>query len=192
MRACSKRDTNDPGHESVGHPPMNKITLAISLLFVLGATVYSQEQTPQLLVHAAQCLEAKQFLPYSKLTKLTLGYFLDEKSYPGTKEMYVVIYAAPARSNGLVFAIVLTQRGDHEVFDIQNNASFVLSKDEPIGVSFVNPPLGGTWTQEHLASAIKEIEKQPRFALSIKDLLAADPSLVCESYTDPQPKKVEK
>jgi len=64
--------------------------------------------------------------------------------------------------------------------------------DEPSGVSFVNPPLGGTWTQEHLASAIKEIEKQPRFALSVKDLSAADPSLVCEAYTDPQPKKGEK
>ena len=104
---------------------MKKITLAISLLFWLGATVYSysQEQTPQLLLHAAQCLEAKQFLPSSKATKLTFGYFLDEKSYPGTKEMYVVIYAAPARSNGLVFAIVLTQRDDHEVFDIRSSSS---------------------------------------------------------------------
>jgi hypothetical protein len=147
---------------------MKKIRLAILLLFWLGATVYSQEQTPQLLLHAAQCLEAKKFLPSSEATKLTFGYFLDEKSYPGTKEMYVVIYAAPARSNGLIFAIVLTQQDDHQVFDIQNNASFVLSKDEPIGVSFVTPPLGGTWTQEHLASAIKEIEKQPRFALSVK------------------------
>jgi len=167
---------------------MKKIPLAISLLFCLGATVYSQEQAPPLLLHAAQCLEAKQFLPSSKATKLTLGYFLDEKSYPGTKEMYVVIYAAPARSNGLVFAIVLTQQGDHEVFDIQNNASFVLDKDEPIGVSFVTPPLGGTWTQEHLALGIKEIEKRHRFALSVKDLSAANASVVCESYTDPQPK----
>jgi hypothetical protein len=167
---------------------MMKITLAISLLFGLGATVYSQEQAPQLLLHAAQCLEAKQFLPSSKATKLTFGYFLDEKSYPGTKEVYVVVYAAPAKSNGTVFAIVFTQRDDHEVFDIQNNASFVLSKDEPIGVSFVNPPLGGTWTQEHLASAIKEIEKQHRFALSVKDLSAADASVVCEAYSDPQPK----
>ena len=167
---------------------MKKITLAISLLVWLGATAYSQEQTPQLLLHAAQCLQAKQFLPSSKATKLTFGYFLDEKSYPGTKEVYVVMYAAPARSNGLVFAIVSTQKDGHDVFDIQNNASFVLSKDEPIGVLFGNPPLGGTWTQEHLASAIKEIEKQPRFALSVKDLSAADPSLVCEAYTDPQPK----
>ena len=171
---------------------MKKITLAISLLFCLSATVYSQEQPPPLLLHAAQCLEAKQFLPSSKATKLTFGYFLDEKSYSPDRVIYLVNYAAPARSNGLVFAMVLTERDGHQAFDIQNNASFVLSKDEPIGVSFVTPPLGGTWTQEHLASAIKEIEKQPRFALSVKDLTAADPSLVCEAYTDPQPKKGEK
>ncbi len=141
------------------------------------------------MIRAAHCLAVKEELPRSKARALTFGYLLDEQSYPGTKEMYVVIYAAPARSNGLVFAIVLTQQDDREVFDIQNNASFVLSRDGIDGVSFVNPPLGGTWTQEHLASAIKQIEKQPRFAVSVKDLFAADPSLVCESYTDPQPKK---
>ena len=167
---------------------MKKITLVISLLFCLCATGYSQEQAPQLLLHAAQCLETKQFLPSSKETKLTFGYFLDEKSYPGAKEMYVVVYAAPARSNGLVFAIVLTQQGDQKVFDIQNNASFVLSRSEPIGVSFVSLPLGGTWTQEHLASAIKEIEKRRRFTIPTKDMLTIDSSVGCEAYTDPQPK----
>ena len=171
---------------------MKKICLVLLLLSCVAAAAWPQEQPPQLLIRAGHCLAVKEELPRSKARALTFGYLLDEQSYPGTKEMYVVIYAAPARSNGLVFAIVLTQRDDHEVFDIQNNASFVLSKDEPIGVSFVTPPLGGTWTQEHLASAIKEIEEQPRFALSVKDLSAVDPSLVCEAYTDPQPKKSEK
>ena len=97
-------------------------------------------------------------------------------------------FAAPARSNGSVFAVFLTTNGGREDFYIQNNASFVLSKQEPIGVSFVNPPLGGTWTQEHLASAIKRIEKQPRFTISVEKLLAVDSSATCESYTDPQPK----
>jgi len=140
------------------------------------------------LLNAAQCLEAKQFLPSSKATKLTFGYVLDEKSYSPDRVIYLVKYAAPARSNGLVFAIFLTEHDGHQAFNIQNNASFVLSKDEPIGVSFVTPPLGGTWTQEHLALAIKEIEKQHRFALPAKDLSAANASVVCESYTDPQPK----
>ena len=168
---------------------MKKICLVVLLPACVAATAWPQEQPPQLLIRAAHCLAVKEELPRSKARALTFGYLLDEQSYPGTKEMYVVIYAAPARSNGLVFAIVLTQQDDREVFDIQNNASFVLSRDGIDGVSFVNPPLGGTWTQEHLASAIKQIEKQPRFAVSVKDLFAADPSLVCESYTDPQPKK---
>ena len=167
---------------------MKRIIPVISLLLWMGATVGSQEQTPQLLLHAAQCLEAKQFLPSSKATKLTFGYFLDEKSYSPDRVIYLVKYAAPTGSNGLVFAIFLTEHDGHQAFNIQNNASFVLSKDEPIGVSFVTPPLGGTWTQEHLALAIKEIEKQHRFALSVKDLSPANASVVCESYTDPQPK----
>jgi len=168
---------------------MKKIILAISLLFWLGTTVHAQEQTPQLLFRAAQCLAVKNFLPASKAIKLTFGYFLDEKSYPGEKVIYVVMFAAPTRSNGLAFAIFLTEHEGLQDFNIQNNASFVLSKDEPAGVAFENPPLGGTWTQEHLASAIKRIEKQRKFTISFKDLSAADPSICCESYTDPQPKK---
>lgn len=165
---------------------------AILLLICLGATVHAQEQKPQLLFRAAQCLAVKHFLPSSKATRLTFGYLLDEKSYPGDKVIYVVNYAAPARSNGLVFAVFLTEHEGLQDFDIQNNASFVLSKDELGGVAFVNPPLGGTWTQEHLASAIKRIEKQPRFTISFKDLSAADASIRCESYTDPQRKGSER
>ena len=37
-------------------------------------------------------------------------------------------------------------------------------------------------------SAIKQIEKQPKVTISVKNLLAVDPSVSCEAYTDPQPK----
>jgi len=140
------------------------------------------------LTHAAHCLATKHFLPLSKHRELTFGYLVDEKSYPGQKIMYVVSYVAPMRSNGLVFAIVLTEQDDHQVFDIQNNASFVLSKHDIHGVSFVTPPLGGDWTQERLASAVERIEKQPRFTIKVRDFVVADASTSCESYTDPQPK----
>lgn len=164
--------------------PRKIINIGLLLLICLLASSHSQEQLPQLLIRAAHCLAVKEELPRSRARALTFGYLVDEQSYPGTKVMYVVIYAAPARSNGFVFAIVLTQQDDHEVFDIQNNASFVLSRHGIDGVSFVNPPLGGTWTQEHLASAIKRIEEQPRFTIPVKDLLTADPLADCESYAD--------
>jgi hypothetical protein len=151
---------------------MRKIALGIPLLICLAATTRSQERPPQLLFRAAQCLEAKEFLPSANATKLTFAYFLDEKSYPGDKVVYVVNYATPARSNGLVFAVFLSENDGHQKFSVQNNASFVLSKSELSGVSFKSPPLGGTWTQEHLASAIKQIEKQPRFTIFCQRLIS--------------------
>lgn len=165
---------------------MKKIGLGTLLILCLTATVQPQEQPPRLLFHAAQCLASKKFLPPSKAAELTFGYVLDEKSYPGKKVMYVVAYAASARSNGSAFAIVLTQRDEHQIFDIQNNADFVLSKREVHGVSFTTPPLGGDWTQERLASAVERIEKQPRFQIRVKDLTPLDASVGCEAYTDPQ------
>jgi hypothetical protein len=165
---------------------MKKIKIAILLLICLGATAQSQEQTPQLLFRAAQCLAVKNFLPAPNPTRLIFGFLLDEKSYPGEKLIYIVNYANPARSSGLVFAIILTEHAGHQQFNIQNNARFALSKGEFNGVSFVDPPLGGTYTQKHLALGIKRIEKQPKFAISVRDLASANPSIICKSYTDHQ------
>ena len=142
-----------------------------------------------MLVHqAAHCLTAKGFLPRGEAKELTFGYLLDEKSYPEKKLLYVVNYPTSARPNGSVFTIFLTESDGRQNFDIQNNARFTLAKDENGGVSFVDPPLGGTWTREHLVSAIKQIEKQPRLTISTKDMLTIGSSVGCEAYTDPQPK----
>jgi hypothetical protein len=164
---------------------LKKTKLPISLLICLGTTAHSQDETPQLMTRAAHCLAVKNFLPSSRVTTLSFAYLLDEKSYPGDKVIYLVNFAAPARSNGWVFAVFATMRDGLQYFNIQNNARFVLSKDDSSGVSFVDPPLGGTWTQEHLAAVIKQIEKQPRLTISVKSPLATDPSIRCESYADP-------
>ncbi len=160
---------------------MKNTCLALLLLSCLTATVHAGEQTPELLIHAAQCLTAKQHLPPTKATSLNLGYLVDEKSYPGEKVLYLVDYSDPGRSRGYVFAIFLTQQGSSEIFNIQNNARFVAKKD---GIDFVEPPLGGTWTQEHLTSAIKQIERQPSFTVPVKDLLPPSSLIRCGSYTD--------
>lgn len=166
---------------------MRMITFAIPLWFLLGNTAPAQHKVPSLLFDAAHCLALKQFLPLPDSRQITLGYILDERSYPGKKVVYVVVYTAPSQSSGWIFALFLNTNVSGKTFNIQNNARFTLSKTEPIGVSFTTPPLGGTWTQEHLALAIKEIEKKPRFTIGVKDLSAANPCK-CESYTDPQPK----
>lgn len=160
---------------------MKNISLALLLFCCLTATVYAGEQAPQLLIHAAQCLTAKQHLPPTKATSLNLGYLIDEKSYPGEKVLYLVDYSGPSRSRGYVFAIFLTQQGSSEIFDIQNNARFVTKKE---GIDFVEPPLGGTWTQEHLTAAIEQIEQQPSLTVQVKDLLSSSSTVRCVSYTD--------
>lgn len=172
-------------------------TIAVKL--VLGAAVAcliyacpAQSQRPVLLHRAAECLAAKGFLPNARATKLTFGYLLDENSFPGKKMLYVVNYAGSSRSNGLVFTIFLSELDGHQNFNIQNNAHFTISKDADEGVSFASPPLGGTWTHEHLVSAIKQIEKRPRYTILAKGLLPADSSISCEAYTDPQPKPAAK
>jgi hypothetical protein len=141
-----------------------------------------------LLHGAAHCIAAKGFLPPTKATKMTFGYLLDEKSYPGEKMLYVVMYPNPSRPDGFVFTIFLAEHDGRPDFNIQNNARFTLSKDGDEGVSFAAPPLGGTWTQEHLVSAIRQIEKQARTTILSKDMLTIDSTVSCEAYTDSQPK----
>lgn len=158
----------------------------LGTLICLSCAGRAQDQGRVFLHRAAECLAAKGFLPQTKAAKLTLGYILDEKSYPGKKMLYVVDYPDRSRPDGLVFTIFLTEHDGRQNFNIQNNARFKLSKgaDE---VSFISPPLGGTWTRKHLVSAIRQIEKQPKVTITAKDMLTIDSSVSCEAYTDSRP-----
>ena len=116
-----------------------------------------------------------------------MGYFLDTKSYPGEKVVYVVSYTRPNRSEGYVFTVFLGQKHGRGTFNIQNNAKFVRSNKKGTefpkqGVSFSEPPLWGLWTQEHIAMAIQRIGYQPVVEVSIKDLQKPSPPTQCESY----------
>ncbi len=164
----------------------------LGMLICLSCAGHAQDRGPALLHQAVHCLAAKRFLPPSKVAEGTFGYLLDGKSYPGEKMLYVVEYPNPSRPDGFVFTIFVTDHDERQDFNIQNNARFTLSMDGDEGVSFVNPPLGGTWTREHLVSAIRQIEKQSRVTLPMKNLLAVDSSVSCEAYTDPQPKPATK
>jgi hypothetical protein len=163
-------------------------TMAVLLTIWRGSTVQATERAPQLLLHTAQCLSAKQFLAPTRAKSLAMGFLLDEESYPGDKAIYVVSYLTTTGSSGFAFTVFLTERGPLQTFNIQNNARFVLSNQDQSGVTFVDEPLGGIWTQQHLTAAIKQIERQPRFTVPVNDLSRPDASIRCEAYTDPQRK----
>ena len=162
--------------------------LILFLLFASVSALSAQEQTPKLLLDGAHCLAVgKQDwlgLARSSATTLSMGYLFDTKSYPGEKVLFVVAYSDGGGHGGKVFTIFVSERSGRQIFDIQNNAKFIKSKNDVGGIDFVEPPLGGTGTQEDLAAAIKRIERQPKFAVSVKNLLAPSALTRCESYAD--------
>ena len=147
--------------------------------------VDAHQEAPQLLLRAVHCLKVKEFFPRSSAAEWTFGYFLDENSYPHEKVIYVVRFASDTKRNGMVFTVFLTERATVQRFNIQNNATFVLSKGGDHGIEFTGEPLGGVWTHDHIVRAVNRIEKQPRFIISEKDLSAPTASTRCEAYTDP-------
>ena len=159
-----------------------KTRLSILLLSIcLSSNICAQEPAPKLLQDAAQCLVAKTFLQPSRLD---LGYLMTTKDWPGEEVVYVVAYTGRSRSEGFVFTIFVTQKNQRRVFDIQNNAKFVRTRKDPSGIDFVEAPLGGIWTQEHLMAAIKRIEEQPRFEIHVNELSRVPSPDSCHSYVD--------
>lgn len=162
----------------------------IGIAICLNISAHAQ-QPPRVLLDAAHCLAIKGFLPAAKTATVSSGYLVDSKSYPGNRVLYVVVYTNPQHSHGLVFSIFLTDKDGQQVFNIQNNAEFVRSSKDGAafkreGVDFVHggDPLGGIWTQEHIAMAIKKIGFQPTVEVPAQNLSNPSISVQCESYAD--------
>ena len=155
--------------------------LLLSFCFCYAAL--AQEHTPKLLRDAAQCLVSKTFL---KPSTLDFGYLIDKRSWPGEEVLYVVAYSGTGHSKGFVFTIFLSEENHQQVFHIQDNAKFVRRAAGADDIDFVEVPLGGIWTQEHLETAIRRIGKQPRFLVPASDLTGAFVRSGCQSYSDPR------
>lgn len=157
---------------------------ALPLLVTCASHVaYAQDRVPELLRQASHCLIADRrgWLAgdSSNAKSLTLGYVIDTKSDPGSNHIYVVVYTNPQHSKGRVFDLLYERRGSVTSLDIQNNASFVESRGS---VTFVDPSLGGTWTQTHLQSAIKQAGRKPAITLNLVDLSAPFSGVSCKTY----------
>lgn len=183
------RDRREIGlRRNQGKPKGKSMKRNLALILVLlgiCANARPQEESFTLLRQAAHCLvaskgDAKRLLKGNPKT-LSLGYFLDTTSYPGEEALYLVNYEGSNRSKGLAFVFFVAERDRRRVFRLENNASFMLKKK---GVEFVDPPLGGIWTQEHFEAAIEHIEQDPKMEVVVKDLRGNFPDVRCESYSD--------
>jgi hypothetical protein len=166
----------------------------ISLCLFLSSTTHSQSppdassqssQVPPLLRQAAHCLvtdspDLHKLLRENR-KELNLGYYLDTKSYHGEQALYVVDYSGSKLEKGLAYVFFVRQKDKRRILRVENNASFERKKK---GIEFLEKPVGGVWTQEHLEDAIDRIGQDSMYLFSVKEMRAPSADVSCESYAD--------
>jgi hypothetical protein len=107
---------------------------------------------------------------------------LDKTSYP--KQTHLILLVHSANRTGQAFDIQVGKTADKRLYTIQNNAGFKMVGSH---VSFTSPPLGGEWTQDHLARSIAKAMRSPLHTLSISSLTNGSSDLECSSYVSAKP-----
>jgi hypothetical protein len=163
---------------------MKKKLALVLFCLSLGCAARSQDQSSTVLRQAGHCLvegpDAKKLLRHDRKV-LNLGYYVDNQAYPGEETLYVVDYEENNLAKGMAFVFFVGDKNARRVYRLENNASFVRKKR---GIEFLEPPLGGVWTEEHLQSAIEHINQQPTIEFKVKELREKFPDVRCESYSD--------
>ena len=157
----------------------------MALLLLSGLTgAACAQQAPPLLLHAATCLASKKQLPAAAGTALSLGYWTDEKSYPGKKVLYVVATSGSNHSAGRVYSIFYSEYRHHQMFDIQNGTTFVQSADGKGTINYVVPPIGLADSEGAFTAAIHQLDGQPRYTVTGAELGGPMSHSTCKSYVD--------
>lgn len=82
-----------------------------------------------------------------------------------------------------MFTIFEEKKHGRSNLDIQNNGKFKVSASGR-SIDFPDEILGGIWTHEHVESAIRRIERQPRFSISGEVVFGQPDVGSCHSYAD--------
>ncbi len=162
---------------------MRKNLVALLLLSGLTGAAWAQ-QAPPLLLHAATCLASKKQLPTAANSSLSIGGWTDTKSYPGKKVLYLVATTGSNHSAGQVYSIFYTERGHHQLFDIQNGATFVQSTDGKGTINYVVPPIGLADSEGAFTAAIQQLNSQPRYTVTGAEISGPMSHTTCKSYVD--------
>ena len=162
---------------------MSKLAMLFLLILWGGAEVHSQESGSSLLRGASHCLAVEDVdwlaIRSAHVKLIRTSYISSIEPGSGERHIYVIAYGDTRRSNGKIFDLIYQRKGHETLFDVQNNASFIWSGNH---VNLVDPPLGGTWTQTHLLTAVKDAGRQSITQFSVKDLYKPVPNITCRSY----------
>jgi hypothetical protein len=155
--------------------------LALLLLLASSAAVCAQDKAPVPLFEAAQCLVNGKYLWVDVTDKkeLQFAYQSDAKTFGGTSYLYVIVFTSPKRDQGKIFDIKVK---DHHTYSVENNAIFARTSK---GITFPEPPLGGTWRQTQLTTTIQQILRRHKwYEAQVKVLLKPSSRLRCETNVE--------
>lgn len=161
---------------------MQKVSIILILLTFASGPVLSQDKSMKLFLGASHCLATEgNWLPVQNTSadSLEAAYVIDVSSDPDVDHIYIVVYTNKKHSQGKVFDLCYKINAGKTTMDVQNNAGFTISRGR---VVFSEPPLWGTWTQTHIASAIMQARTKATTTLSLSQISKPFPDLKCKSY----------
>lgn len=115
--------------------------------------------------------------PLSEAKELQVGATYDRKSYEGKTTIVVVVFQTPAK--GQMFDLTEERKGSERIYTVENNGSFLITGNR---IDFVDPPLGGVWTQETLARNMRRAIAGTRKRVAVSAISRAFPNVSCKSY----------
>lgn len=158
--------------------------LLILLLTCLSAG--AQEQPPDLLVDAGQCLgTAKKDwldLAHRKEATVELGSTTVAGERHGEQMLYLVDYATSLHSEGTVFSFLVVEDKHHSVLRLLFPTRFrqTFWDDGSWRIELLDPPYGGIGTHDEISSAIRQNGFEVTFKIPVTQLQKSPDSVSCE------------
>jgi len=117
--------------------------------------------------------------PAKHAANLNVAFTHDKQSYPG--EDHIILVVLQSAREGQVFDLQLQHGTASDMYTIQNNGRFIDNKRK---ITFIDPPLGGTWIQEYLAHNIRRAIANIHYSIPRGQLLRKRPDTTCSSYVE--------
>src|SRR5215469_7582052 len=115
--------------------------------------------------------------PLSEAKELQVDATYDRTSYEGQTHIVLAVFQTPAK--GQVFDLTLERKGSERIYTVENNGSFLITGDQ---IEFVDPPLGGVWTQETMERNIRKAIAGPKKRVAVSAISRSLPNVSCKSY----------
>jgi hypothetical protein len=149
-------------------------------ILCLGLEVARAQATPNIeqVMHCIKTVDGGWLTsPLEEAKSLEVGTRYDRRSWERENHVVVAVFQTPVK--GQVFDLTEERKGPKRIYTIENNGSFLIKRGE---IDFVDPPLGGVWTQENLEGNIRKIKAGAKKRVAVSTSSRSFPNVSCKSY----------